>query len=148
MALQQAMNRLDHIAIIVKRENVESYMQRLTRVLGVQWDEGVTNESAGVYAVPSWDAGIELIAPLRESGRVWERLQKFGEGTVTIVFGVPDIEAAIKRAEDNGAPFLFNIAMIGDEPWLKRFKVFREAKVQVFEDDFASTVTLSQIEPA
>jgi predicted enzyme related to lactoylglutathione lyase len=145
--MQQAINRLDHLAILVKYENIEKYKKHFSDVLGIVWDEAISNDSAGVIAVPSWDSGLELIAPMRPEGRYWERIQKFGEGTVTIVFGVPDLDAAIKRAGENGAPLRFNIVMTGDEPWLSRFKTFREAKIDMFPEEFAATVTLSQIEP-
>jgi hypothetical protein len=145
--LRQAVNRLDHIAILVKAENIEKYKKLMSDTLGITWDEAVPNESAGVIAVPSWDSGLELIAPLRESGTIWERIQRWGEGTVTIVFGVPDMDKAVKHATDNGGQFLFNIEMEGTEPWLKRFKTFKETKVKIFPDDFASTVTFGQIEP-
>jgi predicted enzyme related to lactoylglutathione lyase len=148
MPLQQAINRLDHLAILIRQENIEKYKKLFSDVLGITWEEPVANESAGVVAIASWDSGLELIAPLRESGRIWDRIQKFGEGTVTIIFGVPDIEAAKARAVDAGAKFLFDIEMVGDEPWLHKFKLFREAKIDMFPEDFSSTVTLSQIEPA
>jgi hypothetical protein len=146
--LRQSVNRLDHIAILVKLENLEKYKQLLTDTLGVVWDEPAPNESAGVVALPSWDSGLELIAPLRESGTIWERIQRWGEGTVSIVFGVPDIDKAVAHANANGGEFLFNLVLDGTEPWLKRFKTFKEAKVKIFPDHFASTVTLGQIEPA
>jgi predicted enzyme related to lactoylglutathione lyase len=145
--MQQQINRLDHLAILVKYENFEKYKKKFSDVLGVVWDEEVTNESAGVIAVPSWDSGLELIAPMQNSGRYWDRIQRFGEGSVTIIFGVEDIDAAVKRAEDNGAPLRFHIEMQGTEPWLNRFKVFRESKIDMFEEEFSATVTLSQIEP-
>lgn len=147
MALQQAVNRIDHIAILVRKENLYAYRDRMSAVLGISWDEEVPNEGAGVTVLPSWDSGLELIAPLREEGRIWDRIQKFGEGSVTIVFGTPDIDAAIDRATDNGADFMFHIQTSGDEPWLKRFSKFREAKIDMFPEDFGATVTLSEIVP-
>jgi hypothetical protein len=145
--LRQAVNRLDHIAILVKLENLEKYKQLLTDTLGVVWDEATPNESAGVIALPSWDSGLELIAPMRESGTIWDRIQRWGEGTVSIVFGVPDIDKAIEKATEGGGEFIYNLVLEGSEPWLKRFKTFKESKVKIFPDDFASTVTLGQIEP-
>ncbi len=145
--MQQAINRLDHLAILVRYENFGRYKQRFSDVLGIAWDEEVVNESAGVIAVPSWDSGLELIAPMQQSGRYWDRIQRFGEGSVTIVFGVADIDAAIARAKDHDAPLCFHIELAGDEPWLNRFKLFREAKIDMFDEEFAATLTLSQIEP-
>jgi predicted enzyme related to lactoylglutathione lyase len=145
--LRQHVNRLDHIAIVVKNENMARYQQLLTDTLGVTWEQPIANESAGVVAVNSWDSGLEFIAPLRPSGRVWERLQKFGEGTITMVFGVPDIKKGVQRVVENGGAHLFDIALEGTEPWRTRFTDWHEAKVQIFDDAFATTVTLSQIVP-
>jgi hypothetical protein len=146
--LRRSVNRLDHIALLVKLENLEKYKQLLTDTLGVVWDEAVPNEGAGVIALPSWDSGLELIAPLRPSGTIHDRIERWGEGTVSIVFGVNKIEEGVERAVAAGGEFLFNLVLEGDEPWLKRFETFKEAKVKVFPDDFASTVTLGEIVPA
>jgi hypothetical protein len=146
--LRRSVNRLDHIAILVKLENLETYKQLLTDTLGVAWDEAVPNESAGVIALPSWDSGLELIAPLRPSGTIHDRIERFGEGTVSIVFGVADLEKGVERAVAGGGQFIFNLVLAGDEPWLKRFETFKEAKVKIFPDHFSSTVTLGEIVPA
>ena len=42
---------------------------------------------------------------------------------------------------------MFNLELNGDEPWVKRFKVFREARVKLFDMDFATGFTLGQLEP-
>jgi hypothetical protein len=146
--LPHNVNRLDHVAILVKAENIETYKKLMSDTLGITWDEAVPNESAGVIAVPSWDAGLELIAPMRPSGTIWERIQRWGEGTVTLVWGVADMDTAVAHATAHGGQFLYNIEMAGDEPWLKRFETFKETKVKIFPDDFASTVTFGEIVPA
>ncbi|MFD8339328.1 VOC family protein [Streptomyces solisilvae] len=143
----QAINHIDHVGIIVHRDNVQKYTDLFTQVLGITFDEPIVNHDAGVIAVLSWGSGFELMAPLRDEGPYYERLQKFGEGTCTIIFGVPDIDAAIERAGREGAPLDFEVELEGDEPWLARFKQFREARLKAFDDDFALSLTLSQIEP-
>ncbi len=145
--MQRSINRIDHIALLVRRENVEKYKKRFSDVLGVNWDEEAVYERMGILAVPSWDFGIELVAPLQETGRIWERIQKFGEGSCTIVFGVRDLDAALQRVKDNGAELMFHLELNGDEPWLNRFKVFREARFEMFDDDFSSGFALGQLEP-
>ena len=87
------------------------------------------------------------MAPMRDEGPYWDRIQKFGEGTCTIIFGVPDVDAAIARAKENGVELDWEAKLEGDEPWLRRFKSFREARLRAFDGDFAATLTLSEIVP-
>ena len=143
----QAINHVNLVGVVVHLANVQKYVDLFSRVLGVTFDELIVNQEGGRVAAVSWDAGLEVIAPLHEEGSYWDRLQKFGEGTCTIVFGVPDIDDAISRAGAAGAPLDFEVQLNGDEPWLSRFKHFREARLKAFDDDFALSLTLSQIEP-
>ena len=144
----QAVNHIDHVGIIVYRENLPKYVQRLSDLLGVEFDEPIVNEGAGCIAALSWGSGFEIMAPIRNEGRYWDRLQRFGEGTCTIIFGVPDIDAAIKRARSQGAEVDFVAKLEGDEPWLTRFSSFREARLNAFDDGFSATLSLSEIVPA
>jgi 4-hydroxyphenylpyruvate dioxygenase-like putative hemolysin len=144
----QAVNHIDHVGIVVYRENLSKYVQRLSDLLGVEFDEPIVNEGAGCIAALSWGSGFEIMAPIRNEGRYWDRLQRFGEGTCTIIFGVPDIDAAIKRARSQGAEVDFVAKLEGDEPWLARFSSFREARLNAFDDGFSATLSLSEIVPA
>ena len=144
----QAINHIDHVGIIVYRENLPKYVQRLSDLLGIEFDEPIVNEVAGCIAALSWGSGFEIMAPIRHEGRFWDRLQRFGEGTCTIVFGVPDLDAAIERARSHGAEVDFEAKLEGDEPWLARFSTFRETRLHAFEDGkFNATLTLSEIVP-
>jgi hypothetical protein len=145
--LQQAIQRIDHVGIIVYPENVDKYVKKLSDLLDITFDEPIVNEAAGNIAVLSWDSGLEIMAPLRKEGRYWERLQRFGEGTITLIFGVKDIDVAIGRAKKHGVDVDFEVKLSGDEPWLTRFKSFREARLKAFDPEFAMSLTLSQIEP-
>ncbi|MBK5264617.1 MAG: VOC family protein [Alphaproteobacteria bacterium] len=143
----QVINHIDHVGIIVYPENVDKYVKLLSRVLNITFDEPIVNHDAGVIAVLSWGSGFEIMAPMRKEGRYWEKLERFGEGTCTIIFGVEDIDAAIARAKEEGADLDFEVTLEGDEPWLQRFSEFREARLKAFSDEFAATLTLSQIVP-
>lgn len=143
----QAINHVDHVGIIVRPENVDKYVKLLSRVLDITFDEPIRNHDVGVIAVLSWGSGLEIMAPMRQEGPYWDRLQRFGEGTCTIIFGVRDIDAAIERAAQQGAALDFEVKLEGDEPWLERFSLFREARLKAFPDDFAATLTVSQIVP-
>jgi hypothetical protein len=145
--LTQAIQRIDHVGIIVYPENVDKYVKKLSQLLDITFDEPIRNEDAGVIAVLSWDSGLEIMAPLRKEGRYWERLQRSGEGSTVLIFGVKDIDAAMRRAKEQGVDVDFEVKLNGDEPWLSRFKHFREARLEAFEPQFATALTLSQIEP-
>jgi len=143
----QTIAHIDHVGIIVRPENIDKYVKLLSDVLDITFDEPITNHDAGVIAVLSWGSGFEIMAPVGEEGRYWDRLQRFGEGTCTIVFGTKDIDAAIARASEHGVDLDWEVRLEGDEPWLARFKTFREARLCAFPGEFAATLTVSQIEP-
>jgi len=144
--MQQVIQRIDHVVILVKQENLRAYANRLGGVLGITFDEPIVSAS-GTMVTFCWDAGLEIIAPTGEKGLYWERLQRFGEGTVTIIFGVADFEEGMKRAEVNGGSVGHQMKAKGDEEFLKRFSSFREARLNVFGDDFASLFGISEIVP-
>ena len=142
--LRQAIDRIDHIAILVYPENIQKYVDKISRVFGITFSEPSRNDNVGVIAAVSWDSGLEILAPTDKTSANWKRLEKAGEGTMIIVFGVADIDAAIRRAEENGVGIAYQVKLTGEEPWRDRFTVFREAKL---ENIFETTFVLSQIEP-
>ena len=146
--LQQAIQRVDHVAIVVYPENVDKYVDQISRVLGVTFDKPTVVESTGVVAALSWDSGLEILAPLKKEGRFWERLQKHGEGTCIIVFGVADMDAAKQRARDNGVEPGDEVKLGGAEPWYDLFSTFREARLPLIDADWPVSIGLSQIVPA
>jgi hypothetical protein len=142
--MQQAIQHVDHVVILVRQENLRTYAERLSTILGISFDEPIVSAS-GTLVTFCWDAGLEIIAPTREEGVYWERLQRFGEGTVSIVFGVADLDEGIKRAQANGAPVFREAKVNGDEPWLTRFSTFREAGLSAFSDELSCSFVLSEI---
>ncbi|HEX7848646.1 MAG TPA: VOC family protein [Sphingomonas sp.] len=145
--MEQAIQRIDHVAIVVYRENVAAYVDRLSVALGITFDEPAIVESTGVVAALAWDAGLEILAPLREDGRSWDRLQKSGEGPTIIVFGVKDMDAAQQRARDAGIEIGHQVQLGGTEPWFDRFSHFRESGMTMFDPPLPVSIALSQIEP-
>lgn len=145
--MEQAIQKIDHVAIIVYRENLDAYVAKFSAVLGIEFDQPAIVESTGVVAALSWDSGLEILAPLRNEGRYWDRLQKYGEGSTIIVFGVQDMDAAQQRVRDAGVEVGFEVKLGGTEPWFDRFEVFREARLNMFDGDPCVSMALSQIEP-
>lgn len=145
--MEQAIQKVDHVAIVVYRKNLPKYVERLSAALGITFDKSTVVESTGVEAALAWDAGLEILAPLREEGRFWERLQKYGEGTTIIVFGVKDMDAAQQRARDAGVAIGPEVHLDGSEEWYDRFSHFRECGLGMFDPPLPVTIGLSQIEP-
>lgn len=145
--MEQAIQKIDHVAIIVYRENLDAYVGKFSAALGIEFDEPAIVESTGVVAALSWDSGLEILAPLTNEGRYWDRLQKYGEGSTIIVFGVKDMDAAQRRAREAGVDVGFEVKLGGTEPWFDRFGVFREARLNMFDQDLCVSMALSQIEP-
>jgi Glyoxalase/Bleomycin resistance protein/Dioxygenase superfamily len=146
--MQQSIQRIDHVAIIVKQENAYKLADRLSAALGITFSEPLVNEAYGLLIIVSWDAGLEVMAPTREEGPYWERIQRHGEGAVSIVFGVADMDDGARRARESGVEVSPEAKLNGNEPWLERFSTFREARLGTFGLDLACSLTLSEIVPA
>jgi hypothetical protein len=145
--MQQSIQRVDHVAILVKEENARFYASRLSAILGIRFEEPLVNDEYGVLIIVSWDAGLEIIAPIREQGGYWDRLQRYGEGSAAIVFGVANMDEAIERAGANGATVPFEARLNGTEPWLARFSSFREARLSELGENLSCSFSLSEIVP-
>lgn len=101
MSLTQNINRIDHVVMMVKAENLDTCVERLAAVLGVEFEHFVF-EPQGLRGAISLDAGLEVITPLTPDSVLGRQLEAWGEGIHSITFGVPDIDVAKERAESNG----------------------------------------------
>ena len=144
MKLSKNAGRVDHVLITVSQSNFESCIDKLSRALGVTFEPALRRDDFGVISAISLESGLEVLAPLREQGPFWERIQRRGEGHVSIIFGVEDFDEARQRAADAGLTIGDEIGLLGDEPWGNHFSVFREARL---ESIFGTTIILGEITP-
>lgn len=143
MALKQNIRRIDHIAVLISPRNFESCVERLTRVLEADFVRA-ERKDLGLLIALDWDAGLEILAPTGPESPLWTRLAEKGEGQVTIIYGVKDLEAARARAAAEGFIVGPEVGLTGEEPWAARFDVLREVGLsEIFGLNFA----LGQIEP-
>jgi len=144
MTLQQNVRRIDHVAILISPDNFETCIDRITRSLGVEFVRGERRDLGMLVAI-DWDAGLEFVAPSGPESPLWTQLQKGGEGQVSIIFGVEDLDVAKARAGAEGFRAGPELGLNGEEPWASRFSVLRE----VFLSPFCGIrLGLGQIEPA
>jgi catechol 2,3-dioxygenase-like lactoylglutathione lyase family enzyme len=87
--------------VVIAVKDLDRAIQFYSRLLGATFEDvSAGAEVFGVRAAISWDAGIELVAPLpgRDSA-IARSIEKHGEGVRQIVFAVDDIEEARARIE-------------------------------------------------
>jgi hypothetical protein len=102
--------RIDHFIWVAQAENVERYVHLLSELLGVRFDhyDGPSYETNafGIHTYVSWDAGLEVVAPLGDGDQVASHFQAFlaesGEAPYGFVLGVDNLSAACDRARRAG----------------------------------------------
>jgi catechol 2,3-dioxygenase-like lactoylglutathione lyase family enzyme len=92
--------------IVVAVRDLEKSKRFYSEVLGATFYEANwTGEEFGIEVAISWDAGIELCAPMpgrEHDSMISPVLDENGEGIVNVVFGVSDADQAKKQAESAG----------------------------------------------
>ncbi|MCA1843060.1 MAG: VOC family protein [Actinobacteria bacterium] len=104
---------IDHVAIVVRQENLDDAAARWAEVLGLHY-EAIHDEELGVRAFLDLEAGVELIAPLGRTGRFGDFFSRFldehGEGLQSVVLRVDDLDGAKTRALSAGCRLLPAVA--------------------------------------
>jgi hypothetical protein len=128
---------------------------RLADALDVHdWDGPADLPYLGLRNAISHSSGLEIVAPLDDTSSLAEHLRMHGEGLFGVVFGVPDLEAALARAGQHGVspatptdPIFDVLRLDGGAPvyanYTHRFETFREA---VLAPVHGTTVILGHIE--
>ena len=92
--------------VVIAVYNLEEAKRRYNDLLGATFmDADWTGEAFGINVAISWDAGIELCAPMpvrEKDSAVSQFLAHRGEGILNVCFGVDDGDAAFERASAQG----------------------------------------------
>ena len=82
--------------VVIAVHNLEKSKRQYSELLGATFmDADWTGEPFGINVAISWDAGIELCAPMagrEEDSAVSQFLARRGEGILTVCFGVDDAD--------------------------------------------------------
>lgn len=102
--------KLDHIGIAVA--NLEAALRPYREALGLAPErvEDVPSEGVRAAFFALGDTYLELLEPLDASGPIAGFLAKRGEGIHHLAVAVPDVEAAMARAQAAG------LRLLSDEP--------------------------------
>jgi len=94
---------VNRVTIAVK--DMEKGKELYSELLGATFSSADAEEAAkmGIEVAMSWDAGIELIAPLADKDSfVKQIIEKRGEGVIGVVFAVDDVDTAHQAATNRG----------------------------------------------
>lgn len=105
--------------IIVAVHDIEKSKRYYSELLGATFnDANWTGENYGINVAISWDAGVELCAPLkgRESdSAVSQFLNTKGEGVLNVVFNYGDARKAVRNAGSMGVKSLHSLDYTQEE---------------------------------
>ena len=93
--------------VIVAVHDIEKSKQYYSELLGANFNNANwTGENYGINVAISWDAGIELCAPMKgreNDSAVSQFLNSKGEGILNVVFNYNDAAQALSNATAKGA---------------------------------------------
>ena len=139
--------------IVVAVKDIEKSKKIYSEALGATFHEANwTGEPFGIEVAISWDAGIELCAPLpgREAdSAVSPFLAQNGEGIMNVIFGVSDAGTARQKAESAGLPAFHSLDYDQEEIDTHLDGLFKKYEEHFLnsEEQFGFSITLAQIDP-
>jgi hypothetical protein len=99
-------NHVDHVAWISRPENIEANVAMLEKMADAKLTR-FDRHDMGFSMFISWEAGLEVVTPMPEAMtefaqmlRDW--LDARGEGVMSVVFGVKDLDKHKARLEGQG----------------------------------------------
>lgn len=105
--MQKFTNHIDHVAWISWPETLAANIAQLEKLSGAKLTR-FERQDMGFVMYISWEAGLEVVSPLAEptAFNQWLRdwLETRGEGVMSVVFGVRDLDRHKARLEALGFP--------------------------------------------
>lgn len=118
--MKKFINHVDHVAWLSRPENLDANVAQLEKITGAKLAR-FSRKDMGFTMCISWEAGLEVVAPMEERTEfnqwLWSELEKKGEGVTSVVFGVKDLDAHKARLEAMGIPVGPLMDDHPDSPW-------------------------------
>lgn len=137
--------------IIVAVRDLEKSKQYYSGLLGANFHNADwTGENYGINVAISWDAGIELCAPMKGRERdsaVSQFLNTHGEGVLNVVFNYDDAAKALESASAMGVQSLHSLDFTQAEIDAHLDALFNKYEEHVLNTsaDCGFSVTIAQI---
>ena len=113
-------NHVDHVAWISRPKNLAKNVARLEALTGARLVP-FSREDMGFTMFISWEAGLEVVSPMEQrtefNAMLHDWLDAKGEGVMSVVFGVRNLDGHKARLESQGyevGPLMDDHA---DSPW-------------------------------
>lgn len=124
--LKKFVNHIDHVVWLSSFENLEQNVATIEQFSGVKL-ERCDRDDLGVVLYISWEAGLEVIAPMGEeteyNSQLNLALQFLGEGILGVVYGVDHIEDQIPRLKTIGQELGLELLDDPNSPWRHKLLV-------------------------
>lgn len=132
-------SHIDHVAWISRPENLEANIDQLEKLADAKLTR-FERQDMGFVMYINWEAGLEVVSPLPEptAFNQWLRdwLEARGEGVISVVFGVRDLERHKARLEALG----FEVGPLMDDhpdsPWRDKLTLWERQAGVVMNTNF------------
>jgi hypothetical protein len=132
-------NHIDHVAWISRLENIESNVAELEKLADAKLTR-FERKDMGFVMYINWEAGLEVVAPLETPTEFNQMLRDWletrGEGVMSVVFGVKDLDRHKARLEALG----FEVGPLMDDhpdsPWHDRIVLWERVGGMVMNSCF------------
>jgi glyoxalase/bleomycin resistance protein/dioxygenase superfamily protein len=132
-------NHIDHIAWISWPRNLDANIARLEQLADTRLTRFERKE-LGIIICANWEAGLEILAPseqpttFNQALRDW--LEKRGEGVMSVVFGVRDLNAHAQRLRSLGIEVGPELDDHPASPWHDQFVLRERVTAEVMNSQF------------
>lgn len=137
--MEKFINHVDHVAWISRPENLEANVAQLEQLTGATLTR-FDRKDMGFSMCISWEAGLEVVAPMEErtdfNTWLWSELEAKGEGVTSVVFGVRNLDAHKARLEKMGIPVGPLLDDHPDSPWHDKLVLFERQAGEVMNTNF------------
>lgn len=132
-------SHIDHVAWISRPENLDVNIAQLEKLSGAKLTR-FERKDMGFVMYISWEAGLEVVSPLPEPTEFnqWLRhwLDTRGEGVMSVVFGVRDMEKHKARLEALGVEVGPLMDDHPDSPWHDKITLWERQAGEVMNTAF------------
>jgi hypothetical protein len=127
-------NHVDHVAWISRPENLEANVAMLEKLADAKLTR-FERKDMGFIRYISWEAGFEVVSPMEEptefNQMLWEWLDNRGEGVMSVIFGVKDLDKHQARLAAQGIEAGPLMDDHPDSPWHHRLVLWERMAGQV-----------------
>ena len=132
-------NHIDHVAWISWPVNLNENVARLEQLAGAKLTRFERKE-LGIIICANWEAGLEILSfsepPTEFNQALRDWLETHGEGVMSVVFGVRDLEAHEKRLRQLGVGLGPLLDDHPDSPWHHKLDLRERIAGEVLNTSF------------